>query len=363
MMDRYVRQTGLAGFGEKSQLQLKNSRILVVGLGGLGLPAVQYLNAMGVGTLGLVDHDTVALHNLQRQVLYTEKDVGNPKVEIVLAKLKEQNSNTELIPYDTFLTKNNALDMVQGYDVILDATDNFPTRYLINDACVVLKKPFVYGALHGFEGHVSVFNHQNGPTYRCLYPKIPSAEEVPNCNENGVLGVLPGIVGTLQALETVKIITGLGEVLSGKLLVFDGLQQNFIKITFQGDPKNKKIEKLQDSYQPLDCAVAPAITAKDFLALRTREDSVRLLDVRSPKEFKNNNLEGSVNIPLNCLTLPKRFLREQRPIYVICQSGKRSELAVRELQKSCPELTFYHILGGMDQIRVLRYDTMFHGKS
>ena len=185
-MDRYTRQTSLPDFGLDGQRKLSNAKVLVVGLGGLGLPALQYLNAMGLGTLGLVDQDIVDFHNLQRQILYTENDVGTPKLNTTLEKLKAQNASTILIAHDTFLTKDNALEIIEQYDVVVDATDNFPTRYLINDACVMLNKPFVYGALHGFEGHVSVFNFQGGPTYRCLYPDMPSAEEIPNCDENGV---------------------------------------------------------------------------------------------------------------------------------------------------------------------------------
>ena len=233
MEPRYLRQTSLKDFGEVGQAKLTEGRVLVVGLGGLGLPVLQYLNAMGVGTLGLMDQDVVELHNLQRQVLYTEKDLGKQKLDVAHEKLQEQNSSTILRTHDSFLTKENALTIIKDYDVIVDATDNFPTRYLINDACVILNKPFVYGALHGFEGHVSVFNYNNGPTYRCLYPNMPTSDEIPDCNENGVLGVVPGIIGTLQALEAVKILTGVGEVLSGRLLLFNGLDQHVGKNCFQ----------------------------------------------------------------------------------------------------------------------------------
>ncbi|CAG0909668.1 unnamed protein product, partial [Cyprideis torosa] len=202
--ERYSRQTILKDFGSEAQQKLLVAKVLVVGAGGLGVPVLTYLNAMGVGTLGIVDADTISLTNLHRQVLYDEVEIGDSKAKVASMKLKAQNPATELIIHDCFLTVENALSIVGEYDLIVDATDNFPARYLINDACTILKKPFVYGALHGFEGQVSVFNFHGGPTYRCLFPKMPSANEVPDCNEHGVLGVIPGIIGNLQALEAVK---------------------------------------------------------------------------------------------------------------------------------------------------------------
>ncbi|TAI49815.1 HesA/MoeB/ThiF family protein [Flagellimonas allohymeniacidonis] len=351
MANRYIRQTNLQDFGEEGQKRLAHARVLVVGLGGLGIPVVQYLNAMGVGTLGLVDHDTVDIHNLQRQVLYSEADSGQSKLGVALKKLRNQNSETNLIPHDTFLTNKNALEIIKEYDVVVDATDNFPTRYLINDACIILNKPFVYGALHAFEGHVSVFNYRQGPTYRCLYPAMPAGNEVPNCDENGVLGVVPGIIGSLQALEVVKIITGIGEVLSGQLLIFNGLQQDHIKISFNSKSENRKIKALQPSYESLDCELAPSISNEEFLKIRASQDSLSIIDVRTVREFENSHLEEAHNIPLNTLALPADLFLENKPIYVICQSGKRSEKAVIELTKVYPKHTFYNILGGMNQMR------------
>ncbi|MEM9361494.1 MAG: HesA/MoeB/ThiF family protein [Bacteroidota bacterium] len=351
-MDRYTRQTSLPDFGQEGQQKLSKAKILVVGLGGLGLPALQYMNAMGLGTLGLVDQDIVDFHNLQRQILYTEKDVGTPKLTTVLEKLQAQNSNTHLVAHDTFLTKDNALDIIEKYDVVVDATDNFPTRYLINDACIILNKPFVYGALHGFEGHVSVFNYQGGPTYRCLYPDMPSAEEIPNCDENGVLGVIPGIIGNLQALEVVKVITGIGNVLSGKLLVFDGLNQNYVKITFKSNLENQKIKELRKTYQSFDCNMVNTISAQEFSQKRAKENLI-VLDVRTPEEFKLGRIQEAINIPLQELELPDGLREVKTPIYIICQSGKRSEHAVNQLQDMYPKLSFYHILGGMNRLSVL----------
>ncbi|MFD2098601.1 ThiF family adenylyltransferase [Flagellimonas iocasae] len=352
-MSRYSRQTQLKDFGPEGQQRLSEGKILVVGLGGLGLPALQYLNAMGVGTLGLMDQDVIELHNLQRQVLYTEQDLGRQKLEVVHEKLTAQNSNTHFKLYDTFLTKDNALEIINEYDLVIDATDNFPTRYLINDACVLLKKPFVYGALHSFEGHVSVFNYQNGPTYRCLYPNMPSVEEVPNCSENGVLGVIPGIIGTFQALEAIKILTGIGEVLSGKLLLFDGLSQSSTKIGFKLNPENLKLTRLQDFYEPLDCEVVPAISAADFQLVLDSKTDITLLDVRTEAEFNDRNLKEAINVPLDRLELASKHINAADKVYVLCQSGKRSEVAVKQLQIQYPNIEFFNVLGGMNQITAL----------
>ena len=349
---RYARQTQLKEFGPAAQKKLGNSRVLVVGLGGLGLPVLQYLNAMGVGTLGLVDQDRVELHNLQRQVLYSENDISKSKLEVAHEKLKLQNSETTFRCYDRFLVKENALNIITDYDVVVDATDNFPTRYLINDACVILGKPFVYGALHGFEGHVSVFNHNQGPTYRCLYPNMPSMEEVPNCDENGVLGVLPGVIGTLQGLETIKVLTDIGEVLSGKLLVFDGLQQRFTKIKFEPVPENKTIDKLQQRYESPNCDMVISITAVEFQNL-SNPQKLQVLDVRTVEEFERDHLPNAQNIPLDKLSfLPKSFNSNEN-IYVMCQSGKRSHKAIQKLTQNNPELKLYNIEGGMDKLNAL----------
>ncbi|MBS9463542.1 HesA/MoeB/ThiF family protein [Flagellimonas sp. 389] len=353
MEDRYSRQTSLKEFGPEGQSKLINSKVLVVGLGGLGIPVLQYLNAMGVGMLGLLDQDVVELHNLQRQVLYTEKDLGRLKLEVTHEKLSVQNSQTVFGLHDTFLTKDNALDTIKDYDVVVDATDNFPTRYLINDACVILNKPFVYGALHGFEGHVSVFNHENGPTYRCLYPDMPTPDEVPNCNENGVMGVLPGIIGTLQALETIKLISGVGEVLSGSLLVYDGLSQRTTKMKFKLQLSNTKITELRETYQTDRCEIVAEVSVETFLELRESKTPFTLLDVRTKGEFDCGHLQEAIHLPLDMLQLPKQLSKSHHDIYIVCQSGKRSAIATRQLQMDYPELKFYNILGGMNKLMTL----------
>lgn len=350
---RYQRQTGLANFGPEGQAKLAEARVLVVGLGGLGLPALQYLNAMGVGTLGLVEQDRVELHNLQRQVLYTEADVGRSKLNVTKSRLEAQNSETKIEGFPSFLNPENALEIIAGFDVVLDATDNFSTRYLINDACVLLNKPFVYGALHGFEGQVSVFNYKEGPTYRCLFPTMPRPHEVPNCNENGVLGIIPGIIGNLQALEVVKVLTGIGEVLSGQLLVFDGLRQEYRKINFPAIAENKKITALKEDYGSFFCAPPAFIGAQDFYELYQSNREVSLIDVRSEKEFDEFHLDASINIPLTELENYEASRFTGKPIYLICQSGKRSTTAQQQLQQRFADKTFVSVKGGLQEFELV----------
>lgn len=348
--ERYNRHTILKDFGHEAQQKLSNAKVLVVGAGGLGIPVLTYLNAMGVGMLGVVDNDSVSLSNLHRQVLYDEADVGRSKITVVLERLKAQNSETHLVSHDTFLVKENALKIITDYDLVVDASDNFPTRYLVNDACIILNKPFVYGALHGYEGQVSVFNYQGGPTYRCLFPAMPAADEVPNCNEHGVLGIIPGIIGNLQALEAIKVITGVGEVLSGKLLLFNGLNQTSQKINFKLRSENLQITELQDSYQWNDpCETVPSISVKQLQTLLDDEGEIQLIDVRTTTEFENFHLAESINIPLDDIEANLDGMNLKRPVYLLCQSGQRSEVAVKRLQLLHSKTSFYSIFGGVNQ--------------
>lgn len=230
--ERYSRQLILQGFGADAQQKLKQSSILVIGTGGLGCPALTYLASAGIGTIGIADDDKVALSNLPRQILYTTDDVGEYKVIASKQRLTAMNPHCNITIYKERVTRDNVLQMMKAYDVVVDGSDNFQTRYLLNDACVMLKKPLVYGAISGFEGQVSVFNYNNGPTYRCLFPEPPAPGDMPSCNEAGVVGVLPGIIGTMQATEAIKILTGIGTVLSGKLLTIDLLknQTNYFDV-------------------------------------------------------------------------------------------------------------------------------------
>ncbi|MEP3374417.1 MAG: HesA/MoeB/ThiF family protein [Maribacter dokdonensis] len=348
--DRYQRQITLAGFGIEGQQKLQKAKVLVVGAGGLGIPVLTYLNAMGVGTLGVVDADVVSLSNLHRQVLYTEAMVGISKVEAVKSQLSAQNSSTEIRTYHTFLTVDNALEIIEGYDLVVDATDNFPTRYLINDACVILNKPFVYGALHAFEGQVSVFNYKGGPTYRCLYPTMPAADAVPNCNENGVLGILPGIIGNLQALEAIKIITDLGEVLAGILLLCDTLTQRTQRIRFKLQPGHNEIKVLEKSYE-FNCDLPLKSIEANVLQQLLSEGSIELLDVRTPKEYQRQHIDQVKHIPLSELADRSSELNLEETVYVICQSGVRSKKAIAKLQELYPGKDFVNVVGGMNQMK------------
>ncbi len=322
---------------------------MVIGAGGLGVPVLTYLNAMGVGTLGIVDNDVVSFSNLHRQVLYTEKMVGQPKVLVAKKQLQKQNTETYIKVYRTFLAADNVFDIIKNYDVVVDATDNFPTRYLINDACVILNKPFVYGALHGYEGQVSVFNYKNGPTYRCLFPTMPKADEVPNCNEHGVLGIIPGIIGNLQALEVIKIITGIGEVLSGELMLYDGLCQRIQKMKFALQPKNKQINELAASYD-FECNVtAKSIEADAFKSLLDN-GSIEVIDVRTIEEFQASRLKQAKNIPLDELMGRVSEIHLETPVYIICQSGSRSQRAILMLKEKFLNADFINVTGGMNKL-------------
>ena len=349
-LSKYQRQISLKSFGLDKQSKLSQSHVLIIGLGGLGVPVAQYLNAMGVGTLGIMDQDTIALNNLHRQVLYTEDEVGQTKTEIAAKKLQKQNTQTKIIAIPEFLNKENALESINRYDVVVDASDNFATRYLVNDACVILNKPFVYGALHDFEGQVSVFNYNDGPTYRCLFPSMPKNDEIPNCDENGVLGVLPGILGSIQALEVVKILTGIGEVLSGRLLLINALTHENRLVHFKSQSGNKNIKALADSYENEVCSSDDRIDVGSYLE---RKGKKQLIDVRSIEEFNADHLDEAVSIPLQDLQKRMDEINLERPVYLICQSGRRSAQAAQLLSELHPKTRFYSIDGGMNQIASL----------
>lgn len=351
--DRYIRQLQLKEFGPIAQQKLGEARVLVIGAGGLGIPVLQYLNAMGVGTLGVVEQDIVEKSNLHRQVLYHELDIGRPKLVVAIEKLKDQNPETNIIAHDTFLVKENALEIIEAYDLVVDATDNFAARYLVNDSCILLKKPFIYGALHGFEGQLSVFNYQGGPTYRCLFPSMPNPNEIPNCNEQGVLGVLPGIIGNMQALEVVKIITGVGEVLSGKLLLFNGLSNSFYKIAVPNNLENKHIKSLAEMYEPLYCDPSWEVSAEELQTILASDNAIKLIDVRSKEEFDIFHIPGSINIPLPELKDLDGEISSETAVYILCQSGIRSLQALHWLKEQGCQNPLYHLTGGLNQFDLL----------
>lgn len=347
--ERYIRQTSLAEFGSEAQSKLQNAKILVVGAGGLGIPVLQYLNAMGVGTLGIAEHDLVDISNLHRQVLYDEKDVGKSKIQAVSNRLTQQNSSTKIELFDAFLNVENALEIIANFDLVMDCSDNFPTRYLVNDACVILKKPFIYGALHGFEGQVSVFNFNGGPTYRCLFPKIPDPAQISDCNTNGVLGIIPGIVGNFQALEAVKALTGIGEVLSGSLLIYNGLLQNIYKVKFPLIPENLLIKKLQKNYDFEACYRHQNISGAALSNLLESDNTLQLIDVRTAEEFSQFHIDNSQNIPLDVLENRLDEIDFSKAVYMICQSGVRSLKAIQILQENHPASEFFNLEGGLNQ--------------
>lgn len=338
---RYSRHLVLPGIGLEGQERLKAARVLIVGAGGLGSPAALYLAAAGVGTLGLVDWDVVDRSNLQRQILHGTGMVGHPKLDSARARIADLNPDIHLETISARLTSANALDILSGWDVVLDGSDNFPTRYLVNDACVLLGRPNVYGAVLRFEGQVSVFDARHGPCYRCLYREPPPPELVPSCAEGGVLGVLPGIIGSLQALEAIKLVTGTGASLVGRLLLFDGLKLQFREIALNKDPDcavcgpHPTVTRLID-YEAF-CGVGEGgsgkgegweIGPRDLRAERERNPNLVLLDVREPFEWDIAHLDGARLIPLGALAARLRELDGHADIVAYCHHGMRSLQAV-----------------------------------
>ena len=341
---RYSRHLLLPEVGLEGQKRLRQAKVLLVGAGGLGAPTALYLAAAGVGELGLVDFDAVDLSNLQRQVLYTTPDVGRPKLEAAKERLEALNPGVRVVPYETRLSSENALDVLRPYDVVVDGTDNFPTRYLVNDACVLLGKPTVYGSIYRFEGQVSVFDARHGPCYRCLYPEPPPPDLVPSCAEGGVLGVLPGLIGVLQATETVKLLLGTGTPLVGRLLLFDALDLAFRELTLKKDPNcvlcsAHATQKGLIDY-PAFCGVVaadaeiarvPSVGAEELARALAGSEPPMLVDVREPTEWAISHLPGARLIPR--AELPQRIeeLGRAREIVLYCRSGERSARAARLL--------------------------------
>lgn len=346
---RYSRQTQLSNFGEAAQQKLRNAKVLVVGAGGLGVPVLQYLTGMGIGTLGVMDMDTISLTNLHRQVLYTEDEVGQSKVITAVNKLKELNQEVKFQVYNEAISPQNALAIIENYNVVVDATDNFSTRYLLNDACVILNKPLIYGAVQQYEGHVSVFNFNGGPTYRCLYPTPPASNEIPDCNIAGVLGVVPGIVGCQQALQVVKVLTGVGQTLSGYLQIYDFLQDDQYKVKLKAKPENKHITTLQQSYEAAAvCNTVSLLSVEELYDWYESDKVFDLIDVREPDEFEEEHLQGAVSVPLMQLKPDALIIQPNVPIVTFCEKGARSNKAAQMLQKQYPLATIYSVLGGMD---------------
>jgi sulfur-carrier protein adenylyltransferase/sulfurtransferase len=347
-IQRYSRHLIMPEVGMDGQLKLKNAKVLCIGTGGLGAPLGVYLAAAGVGRIGLVDFDVVDHSNLQRQILFGTKDVGRPKIAAAADRLRDLNPAIQIDTYETKLTSENALELFKDYDIIVDGTDNFPTRYLVNDACVLLGKPNVYGSIFRFEGQATIFAYPGGPCYRCLYPEPPPPGLVPSCAEGGVLGVLPGIVGSIQAAETLKLILQTGDSLVGRLLLFDALAMKFRELKLRknpecpacGDPQHRTITKLIDYEEfcgirgeeaPAMASTVPEITPKELKSRLDKGDDLFILDVREPHEYQICNLGGKL-IPLGEISRRAHELDSSREIVVHCRSGKRSAEAAEFLR-------------------------------
>ena len=356
---RYSRHLVLPEVGFEGQRAIKAAKVLCVGAGGLGSPVSTYLAAAGVGTLGIVDYDVVEFSNLQRQILHTTRDVGRPKIESARERLQAINPETRVETHASALSSANALDLVSRYDIVVDGSDNFPTRYLVNDACVLTRRPYVYGSIFRFEGQASVFAADGGPCYRCLYPEPPPPGLVPSCAEGGVLGVVPGIIGTIQANEALKLILKTGEPLVGRILILDALGMRFREIRLKRDPEcpvcgdRPTIRELQDYEQfcgmrlpgeqtdPADFEISPE-ELRDAL---DRVPAPILLDIREPMEFQLTRLPGAVLMPLAYLTARLGELDATRDIVVYCHHGGRSLHAARLLRGA--GFRARHLTGGL----------------
>lgn len=339
---RYSRHLALPEVGPVGQRRLKDARVLLVGAGGLGSPAAMYLAAAGVGTLGLVDFDVVDLSNLQRQIIHGTNDVGRPKLESAASRLRGINPLVTIEDFSVRLDSANAIEIIAGFDLVIDGSDNFPTRYLVNDACVLTGRPYVYGSVYRFEGQASVFAAPGGPCYRCLFREPPPAHLVPSCAEGGVLGVLPGIIGTIQALEAIKLILGKGETLVGRLALFDAWKLGFRELKLRRDPEclvcgeNPSVRQLID-YEAF-CGVgavadgAREITATELARRREDGEDLLVLDVREPYEWDICRIAGAMLVPLG--ELPSRLgqLDSRKQVVTVCHVGLRSLVALEILR-------------------------------
>lgn len=359
-LNRYSRHIMIPEFGFEGQAKLKAARVLVIGSGGLGSPLLLYLAAAGVGTIGIVDFDVVEDSNLQRQVLFSTDDIGKSKVQMAKRKLQALNPYITVHVYETAINAANALDMISSYDVVADGTDNFNTRYLVNDACVLMGKPNVYASVFQFEGQVSVFNYKDcngdvGPNYRDLYASAPPAQMIPNCGAAGVLGVVPGIIGCLQALEVIKIITGVGEVLSGRLCVFDALSFETRILHIIKDPTNPlsgdtpTIHTLKETED--HCGVGKEsnikeMTFDEFLSCQEQGEQMQLIDVREPAEYEELNL-GGLLIPLADIANNQHLIARDKRVVIHCKMGGRSAQAIRLLEKNFGFNNLYNLKDGI----------------
>jgi sulfur-carrier protein adenylyltransferase/sulfurtransferase len=354
-MNRFDRQVILNGFGIEGHTRLRKASVLVIGAGGLGCPILLYLAAAGVGKIGLVDGDTVAVSNLNRQVLYGEKDLGKNKAEAAHRYFQEKYSDVKWEVFPEFITVENAQELISGYDLIIDGSDNFPTRYLVNDACVLLGKPLVFGAIYQHEGQVSVFNlGENACNYRDLYPQMPTAAEVPNCAETGVLGVLPGIIGNLMALEAIKVLSGYGQALKNRVLFFNSLSSQTYEVEIAPNKNTQKaVPDTWAAFESMDyqlaCEGVKQLTWNEAMKLMGHD--VAFVDVREPGELPPLECTGLMKIPFSTLTDQLDKLEDAEEVLFFCQSGIRSQKAAQELQKVFPDKKVFSIRGGMNALK------------
>jgi len=339
---RYSCQMALPGFSEQAQILLQQARVLIVGAGGLGCPAAQYLTSSGVGTLGIADYDVVSVSNLHRQILYSPADVGQLKVAIAIKRLQEQNPDTKLVPHTEKINSDNVLNIIQHYDIVIDGTDNFESRYLLNDACVMTGKPLVYGAIYQFEGQVAVWNvvydeNTRSPNYRDLFPKVDPTQ-IPNCTEGGVIPTLAGIIGCMQANEVIKYITRTGDLLVGKILIFDAqsMQSRIIKI---GATSKAPVRGLATT---ITIPVISTLELKEHID----DDSIDLVDVRTEQERDAFDI-GGIHIPIDELEGYLAYFTDPKTKVLYCATGKRSEEAVKLILKRIPDANIFSLEGGL----------------
>jgi len=363
--ERYQKHLTLKEIGYEGQLDLKNSSVLCIGAGGLGSSVLLYLAATGIGKIGIVDNDQVEKSNLQRQIIHETNTVGNLKIDSARDRIKKFNPNCELLTFSERINPKNALRILEEFDVICDCSDNFGTRYLINDSCLILNKPLVFGSVQGFEGQLSVFNlHKNSPNLRDLLPESPSKNAIPSCAEFGVMGVSTGLIGILQVNEIIKIILKKGEILDGKILIFDLLNMNIKKLNLKSDQINKRIKNLSqfenfynsEEYCEKNNEIN-RINANDFNSLyKAKPNKIILIDVREYEEFSTSSIKGSISMPLSNLNQNSdlEFIKKEslnKDVFTLCQSGKRSEKASKILSKF--KIKSRSIEGGIEKVKNL----------
>ena len=364
--ERYQKHLNLKEIGFEGQISIKNSSVLCIGAGGLGSSVLIYLAAVGIGKIGIVDNDYVEKSNLQRQIIHETNSIGNLKIDSARERIKKFNPKIKLISFAERICPNNALEIIQEFDIICDCSDNFGTRYLINDACLILNKPLIFGSVQGFEGQVSVFNlHKKSPNLRDLLPESPSKNAIPSCSEYGVVGVSTGLIGILQVNEIIKIILKKGEILDGKILVFDLFNMNMKKLHLESEPVNKQIKNLSqfvEFYSEDNCSEKNSeiekINAIDFNNLyKANPNKILLIDVREYEEFSTSAIEGSISIPLSHLNQASdlEFISKEslmKEVFTICKSGKRSEKASKILSKY--KIESRSVEGGIEKVKNIK---------